>query len=229
LSVHVWTGLLCTAGHTDDQPCRVCCFVMSLCDCLATMLLLQAPRHGLTRPRGAGGAAAGGAAGGSGGRPGFVPPFVGKAIEHHTGGGAAGGSTAGGVGAGGEEGPLSARTLEMLGGGWAACFVGLCAVQVDNLSVCLQRLLPAALRGLVVEGKGRLHGVRPGLVVYWGTMYGTRPRCSVALQEEEGSLSGCLTPCLPAPVSPVQWRRMVSCLLSWPSTTPSSLRQCATR
>lgn len=78
--------------------------------CNAGMLALQAaPRTGLTRPRGSG---RGGAAGGPG-RSGFVPPFVGKAIEHHTGGGAAGGG--GAAAGGGEEGPLSARTLEMLG------------------------------------------------------------------------------------------------------------------
>jgi hypothetical protein len=75
---------------------------------LSCVCLQPAPRHGLTRPRGGGGA------GGAGGRGGFVPPFVGKAIDHHTGGGGAGGAAA--AGAGGEEGPLSARTLEMLGG-----------------------------------------------------------------------------------------------------------------
>jgi hypothetical protein len=72
-----------------------------------------APRTGLTRPRGSGRQAGGAAAGGAG-RGGFVPPFVGKAIDHATGGG--GGAAAGANGAGGEEGPLSARTLEMLGG-----------------------------------------------------------------------------------------------------------------
>ncbi|WIA20132.1 hypothetical protein OEZ85_005982 [Tetradesmus obliquus] len=73
-----------------------------------------APRTGLTRPRGSGRQAGGAAAGGAG-RGGFVPPFVGKAIDHATGGGGGGGGAAGANGAGGEEGPLSARTLEMLG------------------------------------------------------------------------------------------------------------------
>lgn len=101
-----------------------CAFVSPLC--YAVLQQPQnAPRAGLTRPRGAGGGAGGGGAGcaGGGSRSGFVPPFVGKAIEHHTGqaggcggGGVGGGGATAGGGGGGEEGVLSARTLEMLGG-----------------------------------------------------------------------------------------------------------------
>lgn len=47
-----------------------------------------------------------------------MPPFVDKAIDHHTGGGGAHAAAGGGQHgvAGGEEGLFSARTLEMLKG-----------------------------------------------------------------------------------------------------------------
>lgn len=206
--------------------------------------LQPAPRHGLTRPRGVGGA------GGAGGRGGFVPPFVGKAIDHHTGGGGAGGGAGGAAaaGAGGEEGPLSARTLEMLGGEddargpvnkieRSACALWLyqlkaCGLPVhwhtsDVLQAAARLLQP--MQRIVQQQACQDHPCTPSAIraVHVPAKTIRKDACDCVPEASWKEATGPLAVlvCLLF----LQWVRMESCPLSSPSMTQDSSRQSATR